>query len=281
MSTTAQRRSGLFAGEAPPRVQRSRWRAALHDGWVIAKRNLKHFTRKPRLLVFSTIQPVMFVLLFAFVFDGAVRGALPAGFASYLAYVMPGIFVQSTAFRMTQTAVGLAEDLEKGVIDRIRSMPVARSSVLVGRTFADLVRGLVVIVLMVAIGLLVGFRFERGLASAIASLLVVGVFGYALSWLFVYVALTVPGAESTQAASFVFAFPLTFISSVFVPTRTYSIDWLAVIARNSPVTAAADAARGLAVAGPIVEPLLHTLAWSAALLVIFVPISIARFRRIE
>jgi len=138
-----------------------------------------------------------------------------------------------------------------------------------------------VIVLMVAIGLLVGFRFERGLASAIASLLVVGVFGYALSWLFVYVALTVPGAESTQAASFVFAFPLTFISSVFVPTRTYSIDWLAVIARNSPVTAAADAARGLAEAGPIVEPLLHTLAWSAALLVIFVPLSIARFRRIE
>jgi ABC transporter DrrB family efflux protein len=273
--------SGLFAGSAPPRARRSTVGAALHDGWVVAKRNLKHFTRKPRLLVFSTIQPVMFVLLFAFVFDGAVRGALPAGFGSYLAYVMPGIFVQSTTFRMTQTAVGLAEDLEKGVIDRIRSMPVARSAVLVGRTFADLVRGTAVILLMVAVGLLVGFDFERGVAPGVASILVVGLFGYALSWVFVYVALTVPGAESTQAASFVLAFPLTFISSVFVPTRTYSIEWLAVIARNSPVTAAADAARGLAVSGPVAEPLVHTVTWSVALLAIFIPLSVARFRRIE
>jgi ABC-2 type transport system permease protein/oleandomycin transport system permease protein len=273
--------AGLFAKATPPRIQRSGPGAALHDGWVVAKRNLKHFTRKPRLLVFSTIQPVMFVLLFAFVFDGAVRGALPEGFTRYLAYVMPGIFVQSTTFRMTQTAVGLAEDLERGVIDRIRSMPVSRSAVLVGRTFADLVRGMTVIVLMVAVGLLVGFEFERGLLPAIGSLLVVGVFGYAFSWVFVYVALTVPGAEATQAAAFVAAFPLTFISSVFVPTRTYSVEWLAVIARNSPVTAAADAARGLAVTGPIAEPLLHTVAWSAALLAIFIPLSVARFRRIE
>jgi ABC-2 type transport system permease protein/oleandomycin transport system permease protein len=273
--------TGLFADAAPPRARRSTVAAALHDGWVVAKRNLKHFTRKPRLLVFSTIQPVMFVLLFAFVFDGAVRGALPEGFGSYLAYVMPGIFVQSTTFRMTQTAVGLAEDLEKGVIDRIRSMPVARSAVLVGRTFADLVRGTAVILLMVAVGLLVGFDFERGVVRGIASIVVVGLFGYAFSWVFVYVALTVPGAESTQAAAFVLAFPLTFISSVFVPTRTYSVEWLAVIARNSPVTAAADAARGLAVSGPVTEPLVHTIAWSLALLAIFIPLSVARFRRIE
>lgn len=273
--------SGLFGDAAPRPTGRSGPAASLHDGWVVAKRNLKHFTRKPRLLVFSTIQPVMFVLLFAFVFDGAMRGALPDGFGSYLAYVMPGIFVQSTAFRMTQTAVGLADDLERGVIDRIRAMPVARSAVLTGRTLADLVRGLAVILLMVAVGLLVGFRFERGVPAAVASLLVVGLFGYALSWFFVYLALLVPGAESAQAASFVFAFPLTFISSVFVPTRTYSIEWLAAIARNSPVTAAADAARGLAVAGPVAEPLLHTVLWSAALLVVFVPLSVARFRRIE
>jgi ABC-2 type transport system permease protein/oleandomycin transport system permease protein len=134
---------------------------------------------------------------------------------------------------------------------------------------------------MVAVGLLVGFEFERGVLPGIGSLLVVGLFGYALSWVFAYVALTVPGAEATQAASFVAAFPLTFISSVFVPTQTYSIEWLAVIARNSPVTAAADAARGLAVTGPIVEPLLRTFAWSVALLAIFVPLGVARFRRIE
>jgi ABC-2 type transport system permease protein/oleandomycin transport system permease protein len=254
---------------------------ALHDGWVVARRNLKHFTRKPRLLVFSTIQPVMFVLLFAFVFDGAIQGALPGGFTSYLAFVMPGIFVQSTTFRMTQTAVGLAEDLERGVVDRIRSMPVSRSAILVGRTFADVVRSMAVIVIMVLCGMLVGFRFERGVLAAIGALLVVALFGYALSWAFSYVALLVPGAESTQAAAFVVAFPLSFISSVFVPTQTYTIEWLAVIARNSPVTAAADAARALAVSGDILDPVLRTIAWSAAMLIIFIPLSVARFRRIE
>ena len=273
--------TALFAGPEIERGQRTGIARALHDGWVVARRNLKHFTRKPRLLVFSTIQPVMFVLLFAFVFDGAIRGALPDGFSSYLAFVMPGIFVQSTTFRMTQTAVGLAEDLERGVIDRIRSMPVARSAVLVGRTGADLVRGFAVIALMVACGMLVGFRFERGLPAALASLAIVGLFGYAFSWVFAYVALRVPGAEATQAAAFVAAFPLTFVSSVFVPTETYSIAWLATIARWSPVTAAADAARGLAVAGPVAEPLLRTLVWSSVLLAVFIPLSVARFRRVE
>lgn len=265
---------------APP-WQRGGLGGALHDGWVVARRNLKHFTRKPRLLVFSTIQPVMFVLLFAFVFDGAVRGALPDGFSSYLAFVMPGIFIQSTTFRMTQTAVGLAEDLERGVVDRIRSMPVSRSALLVGRTIADLVRSMVVVTIMVLCGLLVGFRFERGILAGAGALLVVALFGYALSWAFSYLALLVPGAESTQAAAFVVAFPLSFVSSVFVPPETYTVAWLAAIARWSPVTAAADAARGLAVSGPILEPVLQTCAWGIAALVIFVPLSVARFRRIE
>jgi ABC transporter DrrB family efflux protein len=253
----------------------------LHAGWVVAKRNVKHFTRLPRLLVFSTIQPVMFVLLFAFVFDGAVQGVLPEGFPSYLAFVMPGIFVQSTTFRMTQTAVGLAEDLERGVIDRFRSMPVPRSAVLMGRTIADLARSLTVILLMVGVGMVVGFRFERGVIAAVGAVAVVGVFGYALSWIFVFVALTVPGAESAQAASFVAAFPLSFVSSVFVPVETYTIGWLRAIAVHSPVTAAADAARGLAVAGPIMDPLVATLLWSAGLLLVFVPLSVARFRTVE
>jgi ABC-2 type transport system permease protein/oleandomycin transport system permease protein len=253
----------------------------LHAGLVVARRNIKHFTRLPRLLVFSTIQPVMFVLLFAFVFDGAVQGALPEGFDSYLAFVMPGIFIQSTVFRMTQTAVGLAEDLERGVIDRFRSMPVPRSAVLVGRTIADLTRSLTVIVLMVLVGLLVGFRFEQGIVAAFGAIAVVGVFGYALSWIFVWVALMVPGAESAQAASFVAAFPLSFVSSVFVPVESYSIGWLEAIATWSPVTAAADAARGLAVAGPILEPLIATFLWSAGLLAVFIPVSVAKFRRIE
>ena len=271
----------LIATETSEHRDLGRLAGVGHAGLVVARRNLKHFTRLPRLLVFSTIQPVMFVLLFAFVFEGAVRGALPDGFDSYLGFVMPGIFIQSTVFRMTQTAVGLAEDLERGVIDRFRSMPVPRSAVLVGRTIADLVRSMVVIVLMVLVGLLVGFEFERGLLGAAGSLLVVAMFGYALSWVFVYVALHVPGAESAQAAAFVAAFPLSFVSSVFVPVDSYSIGWLQAIATWSPVTAAADAARALAVAGPIAEPLLLTVLWSVGLLAVFIPLSVARFRRIE
>lgn len=255
--------------------------SALSDGWTIGKRNLKHFTRLPRLLIFSTIQPVMFVLLFGYVFDGAVRGSLPDGFPTYLAFVLPGIFVQSSVFRMTQTAVGLAEDLEKGVIDRFRSLPMSRSGVLVGRTIADLVRSTAVILLMVAFGVLVGFRFTGGPLGAVGSVLIVGVFGYALSWVFVYVALKVPGAESAQSASFVAAFPLSFVSSVFVPTDTYSLEWLAFIARNSPVTAAADAARGMAVAGPVLEPTINALLWSAGILLVFIPLSVASFRKLE
>jgi ABC transporter DrrB family efflux protein len=255
--------------------------AALADGWTIGRRNLKHFTRLPRLLVFSTIQPVMFVLLFGYVFDGAVRDALPDGFPNYLAFVLPGIFVQSTVFRMTQTAVGLAEDLERGVVDRFRSLPMSRAGVLIGRTIADVVRSGVVIVLMVAVGVVVGFRFQGGPVAAVGSVLVVLLFGYALSWVFVHVALTVSGAETAQSASFVAAFPLSFVSSVFVPTDTLGIGWLAWIARHSPVTAAADAARGLAVSGPVLEPVLRTTAWALAILVVFVPLSVRRFRRLE
>lgn len=260
---------------------RHRLTAPLRDGWIISKRNLRHFTRLPRLLVFSTIQPVMFVLLFGYVFDGAISGALPPGFPNYLAFVLPGIFIQSTIFRLTQTAVGLAEDLERGVVDRFRSLPMSRAGVLIGRTFADLVRSMAVIVLMVVIGMLVGFRFENGPIAAVASILVVGAFGYCLSWAFVSIALLVPGAEATQSASFVMAFPLSFVSSVFVPTESVSISWLAFVARNSPITATADAARGLAVAGPVAEPLILMFLWAVVFLVLFIPLSVSRFRRLD
>ncbi len=253
----------------------------LREGWTLGQRNLKHFTRLPRLLVFSTIQPMMFVLLFGYVFDGVVRGSLPDGYANYLAFVMPGIYVQSTVFRMTQTAVGLAEDLERGVIDRFRSLPMSRSAVMVGRTIADLVRSMVVILLMTAVGMVVGFRFTGGPLGAIGALAIVALFGYALSWVFVYVALHVPGAESAQAASFVAAFPLSFVSSVFVPPESVSVGWLSAIATHSPVSAAADAARGLAVTGPVADPVLRTLLWSLGLLVVFVPLAVRRFRRLE
>lgn len=250
--------------------------SAVRDARVVTRRNLLHFVRQPRLLVFSTIQPVMFVLLFAFVFGGAIGGDLPDGI-SYIAFLLPGIFVQSTVFRTTQTAVGLAEDLERGVVDRFRSMPMSRSAVLVGRTLADLVRSLVVIVLMVAVGYLIGFRFTEGVVAAIGSMLLVGLFGFAFSWVFVYVGLKVPGAEAAQSAGFVFVFPLVFVSSVFVPVSTMP-DPLAAFARISPITLTADAARALAIgSGEWFAPTVAVLAWFAVILAVFVPLSVRAY----
>ncbi len=259
--------------EAPTRQV---WWAA-RDAWTVTKRNLRHFVRQPRLLVFSTIQPVMFVVLFTFVFGGVAGAALP-GDLRYIDFLLPGIFVQSAAFRSTQTAVGLAEDLERGVIDRFRSMPMSRVAVLAGRTFADLTRNLAVIVLMIAVGYLIGFRFTEGLFAAIGAVLVVGLFGYVLSWIFTYVALAVPGAEAAQTAGFVAVFPLVFASSIFVPVETMPV-WLQSFAANSPVTLAADAARSLSVGGPVMQPVLATLAWCVAILAVMVPLSVRRFRR--
>jgi hypothetical protein len=150
-------------------------------------------------LIFSTIQPVMFVLLFAYVFGGAVAGSLPSG-VTYIDFLLLGIFVQSVAFRATQTAVGLSEDLERGVVDRFRSMPMTRSAVLIGRTTADLVRMVLIIVLMIVVGYAIGFRFHAGALQAVASIAVVAAFGLALSWIFAFVALTVRGAEAAQSA---------------------------------------------------------------------------------
>ena len=250
--------------------------SAVRDARVVTRRNLLHFLRQPRLLVFSTIQPVMFVLLFAYVFGGAIGGDLPAGI-DYTAFLLPGIFVQSTVFRTTQTAVGLAEDLERGVVDRFRSMPMSRSAVLVGRTLADLVRSLVVIVLMVAVGHLIGFRFTEGPVAALASMLVVGVFGFAFSWVFVFVGLKVPGAEAAQSAGFVFVFPLVFCSSVFVPIDTMPAA-LEAFARVSPISLAADSARALAIgAGDWLGPTLAVLGWSLLMLAVFVPLSVRAY----
>lgn len=247
------------------------------DTWTVTKRNLRHYIRQPRLLMFSTIQPVMFVALFAFVFGGIAAEALPEG-VSYIAFLLPGLFVQSAAFRSTQTAVGLAEDLERGVIDRFRSLPMSRSAVLAGRTLADLVRSLSVILLMVAVGYLIGFRFTQGAVSAIGAILVVGLFGYLMSWLFVYLALLVPGAEAAQTAGFVVIFPLVFASSIFVPLETMP-GWLATFAAASPLTHAANAARALSIGGEVLRPLLLTLAWSVGLLAVIIPVAVRRYRR--
>jgi ABC transporter DrrB family efflux protein len=254
-------------------------RSAVTDARIVTGRNLRHFIRQPQLLIFSTIQPVMFVLLFAYVFGGAVKGSLPQG-VKYIDFLLPGIFVQSVAFRATQTAVGLAEDLDRGVVDRFRSMPMARSAVLVGRTVADLVRNVVIVVLMIIVGYLIGFRFRAGLPDALASVAVVSLFGFALSWIFAFVALAVRGAEAAQSAGFVVIFPLVFASSVFVPVASMP-DWLQAIAKVSPVTLTADSARTYALNGGVPGSLAGAAAWIVGLLVLFVPLCVWRYRRMS
>jgi ABC transporter DrrB family efflux protein len=253
-------------------------RSAITDTAVVTGRNLRHFIRQPDLLVFSTIQPVLFVLLFVYVFGGAIGRSLAHG-VTYVDFLLPGVFVQSVTFGASQTAVGLKEDLTRGVVDRFRSMPMARSAVLAGRTLADLVRNIAVIGLMIAVGYLVGFRFLGGVAGAVGCVAVVAAFGLTLSWIFAFVALTVRGAETAQTAGFVVIFPLVFASSVFVPVATFP-DWLQAFAKINPVTVTADAARSLALYGTPAS-LGAAAAWIGGLLAVFIPLSVWRYRRIS
>jgi ABC transporter DrrB family efflux protein len=253
-------------------------RSAISDTAVVTGRNLRHFIRQPDLLVFSTIQPVLFVLLFVYVFGGAIGRSLPHGIG-YVDFLLPGVFVQSVTFGASQTAVGLKEDLTRGVVDRFRSMPMARSAVLAGRTVADLVRNIAIIGLMIAVGYAVGFRFLGGVAGAVGCVAVVAAFGLALSWIFALVALTVRGAETAQTAGFVVIFPLVFASSVFVPVSTFP-DWLQAFAKINPVTVTADAARSLALYGTPAS-LGAAAAWTGGLLTVFIPLSVWRYRQIS
>ena len=254
-------------------------RSAGADARAVTGRNLRHFIRQPQLLIFSTIEPIMLVLLFVYVFGGAVEGSLPPG-VTYIDFLLPGIFVQSVAFRASQTAVGLSEDLERGVIDRFRSMPMARSAVLIGRTVADLVRNVLILGLMTVVGYLIGFRFQAGPLNALACVAVVSAFGLALSWIFAFLALTVRGAEAAQSAGFVVLFPLVFASSVFVPVSTMP-DWLQAFAEVSPVTLTANAARTYTLDGGVPESLAGAAAWIIGLLAIFIPLCVWRYRRMS
>ena len=259
------------------RVSPRELRADFTDARVVSVRNLRHFVRQPDLLVFSTIQPIMFVLLFTYVFGGAISHSLPPG-VSYINYLLPGILVQSVTFRASQTAVGLSDDLKLGVIDRFRSMPMARSAVLIGRTAADFVRNVLIIVLMIIVGYIIGFRFQAGFAQALGCIALVSAFGLALSWIFAFIALTVRSAEAAQTAGFVVLFPIVFASSVFVPVSTLP-NWLQAIAKVSPVTLTANAARSLALVPGTPSSLGGAIAWIAGLLAVFIPLSVWRYRR--
>ena len=245
----------------------------------LVKRNVKRNFRIPQLLIFSSIQPIIFLLLFNFVFGGAVsRGSD----ITYINFLLPGILAQTALFGAIQTGVGLAEDLGKGVIDRFRSLPIARYAVLAGRTLADSVRNIFVITLMSGVGFLLGFRFQEGLISFVASLLLVVVFAYSFSWISAVIGLLLKDSETVQVAGFLWVFPLVFASSVFVPVETMP-DWLQVFARNQPVTQVVNAVRHLTQGGVPngSDYIWHTLLWVLGILFVFVPLAVWRYRKIQ
>ncbi len=242
---------------------------------AIAHRNLLTIARTPQLLVFATIQPVIFVLMFRYVFGGAIK--VPG--INYVDYLMPGIFVQTVVFGALTTGVGLAEDLHRGLIDRFRSLPMARSAVLVGRTLADLARNLFVVILMAVIGLLVGWRAHAGAGGLIGALLLVLAFAYSLSWVFAIVGLSTPNAETAQAASFPLLAPLVFASSAFVPVATMP-SWLQGWANHQPVSVVVNATRELTL-GTHATDLAPALAWIIGIVAVCAPLGVWRYRRVS
>jgi ABC transporter DrrB family efflux protein len=259
---------------------------AAHDGWVVTKRNLIKIKRIPDLLIFSTIQPIMFVLLFAYVFGGAIK--VPG--VNYKEYLMAGIFTQTVAFGSALTAVGLADDLTKGIVDRFRSLPMSRAAVLIGRTTSDLLNNVLVVVVMAACGLLVGWRIHTGPLDAIAGFGLLFLFGYAMSWVAAVIGLSAGSVEVAQSAGFIWLFPLTFLSNAFIPTDTLP-DWLQPVADWNPISSIVLALRDLwgnAPAGlargsgfPAEHPITLSVLWVVAILVVFCPLAIAKYRRVS
>ena len=256
------------------------------DVAVITRRNLLHTVRLPEVLLLSSIMPVIFIVMFTYVFGGAVQGALPAAAAGrYVNWLVPGLLAQFALFGGAATASGLAEDLARGVIDRFRSLPMDRSAVLAGRTLSDLARSALTLALMLTVGLAIGFRWQTSFPGVLGALGVGLVFGYAWSWVMAVVGLVVRTAEAVQAAVFMGVFPLAFTSSVFVPTQTMPA-WLEPFAANQPVTVATNALRGLVLGQGALQPgqtigrqVALALIWSGAILAVFAPLAVGIYRR--
>ena len=247
----------------------------VRDTFAITQRNLIGYRRVPQLLVFSTIQPVIFVLMFRYVFGGSINvpGPIP-----YVDFLMPGIFVQTVVFGAIATAIGLATDLKSGLMERFHALPMARSAVLTGRTLADLSRNVFVVVLMMVVGFIVGWRIHTNTLAVVAGALLVLLFGYAMSWIFATVGLAVRDPETAQAAAFPVLAPLVFASSAFVsPDRMPG--WLQAFANHQPVSLTASAVRALVNGGPTASYVFQSVAWCLGILLVFAPIAVRLYRR--
>jgi ABC transporter DrrB family efflux protein len=276
MTAVAERAgaSGASGAPAAPGLP-ARFRWAVSDTLTITRRNLIVWMRVPAYIVFTVIQPVMFVLMFRYVFGGAIPVNVPGGYVNFL---MPGILAQTAAFASFGTAISLAMELKKGVIDRLRSMPMARSAVLAGRLVADTGRMTVTIVIVLAVGYAVGFRFTNGVGPAILMVLLSIVFGVAICCISAFTGLAIGDEESVQAFGLIWLFPVTFLSSVLVPISTMP-GWLQAFANNQPVTYVVDTMRALALGGPVQANLWKSVAWLAGIFIVFLPLAVRAYRR--
>jgi ABC transporter DrrB family efflux protein len=274
MTAAAPATAGIPVTPAGPSLlTRAHW--ALTDTLTITRRNLLVWMRVPAYIMFTVIQPVMFVLLFRYVFGGAIPVQTPGGYVNFL---LPGIIGQTAAFATFGTAIALAQELQKGVIDRLKSMPMARSAVLAGRLVADTARMFVTIVIVIGVGYAVGFRFQNGAGLAVAMVVLATVFGLAICCIAAFTGLAIGDEESVQAFGLVWLFPLTFLSSAFVPIATMP-GWLQAFANNQPVTFVIDTMRAMALGGPIGANLLKSIAWLAGIFIVFAPLAVRAYKR--
>ncbi len=249
-------------------------RRLVSDTLIIAERNLVRLPRAPELLIAFTVQPIMFVLLFRYVFGGAIR---TPGY-SYVDYLIPGIIVQNIAFGGFVTAIGLNEDVHKGLVDRFRSLPMARAAVLAGRTLSDIVTNALSITILLITGVIIGFSFHASAPHAIAGILLLLLFGYAFSWFFAFVGLLVSSPESANSVGFIAVFPLTFVSSAFVPVQSMPAV-LKAFAEVNPFTIVVDAMRALWLGAPAHNYVWGAFVWVFVIMAVFAPLAVARYRR--
>ena len=256
----------------------SRLRWAANDAWVMTWRNLTVWRRVPAYLVFTIVQPMIFTLLFRYVFGGAIpTNGIPGGYVNFL---IPGVIGQTAAFATMATAISLAIEAQKGVIDRLRVMPIARSAVLLGRLAADGIRMLITLLVIIGVGYLVGFRFQDGFGSAVGMILLAEAFGLTLCCVSMFIGLALRQEEAVQAFGLIWLFPLTFVSSAFVPVESMP-GWLQAFAVNQPITHVINALRSLALGTPMGDNLWLSLAWLIAIVAVFMPLCVRAYKRVS
>ena len=273
MTTAALQPVVALEVPSPPAAQVLR--RGLQDTMTLTRRELLIWFRNPVFLFFTLVQPVIFTLLFRYVFGGAIPVRIPGGYVNYL---MPGIVAQTAAFASFGTAISLARQLQKGVIDRFRAMPMARSAVLNGRLVADTIRVAFTVVMILAVGYAVGFRFHNGFVPAVLMVVVGVVFGVTICTVSAFVGLAVKDEESVGSFGLVWLFPLVFVSSVFVKPTSMP-GWLQAFAKNQPVTIVVDEMRSLALGGPLVEHAWQSALWLVGIVAVFVPLAVRAYRR--